>query len=100
MIRHVVLFTWNTTVRERALADVRAALAELPLLIPEIAEYRYGPDIGVNEGNADYALVADFASQDDYLVYRDHPDHKAFIAMLQAGGFVGSRVAVQFAIDD
>jgi hypothetical protein len=99
MIRHVVLFTWNAEMHESVLADVRAGLAELPLLIPEIADYRYGPDIGVNDGNADYAVVADFASRADYLVYRDHPDHKAFIAMLGAGGFVGSRNAVQFEID-
>jgi hypothetical protein len=55
-VRHVVVFSWT-----------------------EIRDYRFGPDLGVNEGNADFVVVADFDSLDDYLVYCDHPDHRAVV---------------------
>ena len=95
--RHVVLFTWNDSVDDEHLAAVEAGLATLPGLIPEIAEYRFGVDAGVNEGNFDFAVVADFASVDDYLVYRDHPDHRALIANLVTG-HVATRAAVQYSL--
>ena len=44
-------------------------------------------------------VVADFDSVDDYLVYRDHPDHRALIADLVTG-HVATRAAVQYVIDD
>ena len=71
-----MMFRWNDDVDAEHVAAVGAELSKLPGLIPEIAEYRHGPDAGVNEGNFDYVVVADFASVDDYLVYRDHPDHE------------------------
>jgi len=93
--RHVVLFTWNDTVDDEHLAAIKAGLATLPGLIPEIAAYGFGADAGVNEGNFDFAVVADFASVDDYLVYRDHPDHKRVVAELIVPN-IAERSAVQF----
>jgi hypothetical protein len=55
----------------------------------------FGPDLGVNEGNADFAIVADFDDADSYLAYRDHPAHvdvvKRSIAPISS-----QRRAVQF----
>ena len=48
-----------------------------PAAIAEIRDYRFGPDAGINEGNFDFVVVADFESDDDYVVYRDHPVHRA-----------------------
>ena len=93
--RHVVMFRWNDTVDDDQLAAITAALATLPGLIPEIAEYRFGADAGLNEGNFDFTVVADFASVDDYLVYRDHPDHKRVVAELIVPT-IAERSAVQF----
>ena len=39
-----------------------------------------GTDAGVNEGNHNVVIVADFDTVDDYVVYRDHPVHRALIA--------------------
>ena len=44
-------------------------------------------------------FMVDFASVDDYLVYRDHPDHRALIAELVTG-HVATRAAVQYLLDD
>lgn len=96
--RHVVMFRWNDTVDDDQLTAITAALTTLPGLIPEIAEYRFGADAGLNEGNFDFTVVADFASVDDYLVYRDHPAHRAMIAD-HVTGHVATRAAVQYALD-
>ncbi len=94
MFRHVVLMRWTP---ETTTADVNAiaeGLGGLPAAIPELRDFRFGHDAGINEGNFDFAVVADFASADDYLVYRDHPLHQAVIAE-RIAGHLAQRVAVQ-----
>ena len=95
MFRHVVMFSWNDTVDAAHVQVVAEQLDALSVLIPEIVSYQHGPDAGVNTGNFDYVVVADFANADDYRVYRDHPDHQAFIAECIAGR-LNSRSAVQY----
>jgi Stress responsive A/B Barrel Domain len=79
-LRHVVMFRFveGTTAEQRQ--GIATALSGLPGAIPEIAAYGFGDDAGINDGNWDFAVVADFASTEDYLVYRDHPIHRAAIA--------------------
>jgi len=97
---------WGRCRRKRGRADhgdaadvagVGAALDGLVEAIPEIGTYRHGPDAGVNEGNFDYVVVGDFASKDDYVVYRDHPEHQAMIKALIVGN-VADRAAVQYEV--
>ena len=96
MFRHVVAFRWKTGTTPEAIAAVTTALAELPALIPQLRGYHLGIDAGVNPGNHDFAVVADFESVDDYLVYRDHPRHRA-IFETQIAPNLAERAAVQFA---
>jgi hypothetical protein len=79
VIRHVVLLRWRQGTTPSDVNAVSEGLGGLPAAIPEIRDYRFGHDLGVNQGNYDYAVVADFASVEDYLVYRDHPVHRALI---------------------
>lgn len=95
MLRHVVLLQWNDDVDAAHVEATSAALDERVAPIPEIAEYRHGPDLGLADGNFDYAIVGEFASVDDYIVYRDHPDHQAVIAEY-IKGHVSARTAVQY----
>ena len=79
-LRHVVMFrfTPGTTAEQRA--RLAEELRRLPAVIPEIAAYSVGTDAGLVEGNWDFAVVGDFASPEDWQVYRDHPAHQAVIA--------------------
>lgn len=95
MFRHVVMFRWNDTVDDAHVDAVATGLDRLPDEVPGIVSYQHGPDAGVNEGNYDYVVVGDFASADDYVVYRDHPAHRRFIDELIAGR-VAERAAVQY----
>ena len=43
----------------------------------------------------DYVIVGEYASVDDYVVYRDHPEHQRIIAEL-IKPHVNARAAVQY----
>ena len=98
MFRHVVMFTWKPGTNAADVDEVSRQLDTLPMAIPEITTYRHGRDAGVNQGNADYVVVGDFESVEDYIVYRDHPVHQRLIADVLAP-LIASRSAVQYRID-
>lgn len=98
MFHHVVLFRWAPEATGGQKDDVARRLGALPAAIPAIRAYRFGPDAGVNVGNFDFAVVADFDDRAGYLAYRDHPAHQAVIADCIAP-IVVERSAVQFGED-
>jgi hypothetical protein len=95
VLRHVVMVRLVDDMTDDQKEALRAGLGRLPDLIPDIRAYRFGDDIGVDDGNYDFVLTADFDDAGGYLAYRDHPDHKKLVAELLAP-FVAGRVAVQF----
>jgi len=95
MIHHVVTIRWKEGVDAAHGEAVADALRALPSLIPELAAYACGPDLGLAPTNVHFSVAAQFASVDDYVVYRDHPEHQAIIQRLIAP-FVSERFAVQF----
>jgi Stress responsive A/B Barrel Domain len=93
--RHVVMFTWVEGVTTSQRRTVVERLGGLPGVIPEIKAYSLGEDAGINEGNYDFVVVADFANRDDYFVYRDHPVHRTVIQE-SISPIVATRAAVQY----
>ncbi|MBW8483692.1 Dabb family protein [Actinomadura parmotrematis] len=95
--RHVVVFKWveGTTVSQQE--EVAERLRELPGTIPEIRAYSVGLDAGLSEDNADFAVVADFDGEAEFIVYRDHPAHRALIKEYIAP-IIASRLAAQYAL--
>jgi hypothetical protein len=94
MIRHMVLLRWSQRPSDDELEAIAAALDALPAAIDVIRSYEHGPDLGLAETNVDYGITATFDHPDDVAVYRDHPQHQAFIAD-HLTGRVAERVAVQ-----
>ena len=95
MIRHVVMMRWAAGATAEQQQRVATELSRLPALVPSLRAYRLGADLGVNPGNFDFAVAADFDDVDGYLAYRDHPEHRAIIAeFIQP--IVAERAAVQF----
>lgn len=97
MIRHVSLLTWKTGTGPEAVAAVRDALAELPAQIPELLDYRVGPDAGIDVGNASFAVIGEFAGAAGYATYRDHPAHRA-VAERHILPILAGRTALQYEI--
>lgn len=89
-----MLLRWVDGVDPVAVEAVLEGLRGLPAAIPEIRSYVVGPDVGLADDNYDVAVVADFDSVDGYLVYRDHPAHRAVIEERIAPILAG-RAAVQ-----
>ena len=98
MFRHVVMFKWKTGTSSAEIDHVSQQLDTLPVAISEISRYQHGPDAGVNQGNFDYVVVGDFASVENYIVYRDHPIHKQLITDVLAP-LIADRSAAQYHLD-
>ncbi len=95
MIRHMVLFRWIPEATQQQKQRVVTELGRLPALLPTLRAYRIGPDLGLVEGNFDFAVAADFDDLDGYLAYRDNPEHRAVIAeFIQP--IAAQRAAVQY----
>ena len=95
MFRHVSLLMFTPQTTQEQQQELRRQLRTLPGAIEEIRDYHVGPDAGLNPGNYQFAIVADFATVDDYLVYRDHPVHRELIEKY-VQPIVASRAAVQY----
>lgn len=98
MIRHVSLFSFTGGATPEICRTVREALERLPGLVPEIRQYIFGPDLGVNDGNFDYAVVADFDDIEGYIAYRDHPEHRRVLREVIAP-VISARSAAQLAFE-
>ena len=77
MIRHVSLLTWVEGVTPEQVQAVIDGLRALPLQIPELRDYRVGPDLGIDDDTASFVVIAEFDDEDGYRTYRDHPAHRA-----------------------
>ena len=97
MFRHAVLFTFTPQTTQEQQQEMARQLRTLPGAIEQIKAYQVGADAGLNPGNYQFAVVADFDSVDDYLVYRDHPVHRAIIETY-VKPIVADRAAVQYEI--
>jgi Stress responsive A/B Barrel Domain len=97
VIRHVVLLTFADTATDTQIQAVEDALSQLPARLPELKSYVIGRDLGLNDGNATFAVAADFDDVDGYIAYRDDAEHKRIIAELITPILVG-RTAAQYAI--
>ena len=94
-LTHVAVFTWKAGTTEQQVGELCEGLARLPGLIPEILGYRFGPDAGLRDGNAAFAVVAEFAGTEGYLAYAAHPAHRDVIDRLLTP-IVEDRSALQF----
>ena len=95
MFRSIVLFSWRADATEEQKTAVATELAKLPELIAQVRSLEAGPDAGVRPGNADFGVVADFDTSDDYLAYLEHPDHMRVVTE-HIAPLIATRAAVQY----
>jgi hypothetical protein len=97
MIRHVSLLTFVPEATSDQIEAVATALRALPPRIPALRDYRVGPDVGVDGGNATFVVIGDFDDADGYRSYRDHPAHLA-VARDHIIPILAARTAAQYEI--
>ena len=99
MIRHVVMFKWKDGTTREQVQTAGDRLGRLPGQIPEIAAYSFGPDLGLSDGASGFAVVADFATVEDWRAYLAHPAHLRVVEEAVAP-IRESRTVVQFEMED
>ena len=97
MLRHVVLFTWSDGTDDGRRATTLAALRRLPDEVGGMTSFAVGNDLGLREGNAHTALVADFPDVEAFRSYAADPRHLAVIAEF-VKPHLASRTAVQYEV--
>lgn len=97
ILRHVVLMKMDASSsaqRTERSATLAAALEALPSHIEQILALSVGLNSLDNPGNWDLALTVDLADEDALGVYRNHPEHRKVIALIEQ--LVAERCAVDF----
>ena len=97
MIRHISLLTFTPDATDGQVDAIAQALSTLPARLPNLRAYSFGLDAGINPDQASFAVVADFDTVDDYLAYRDDPEHRRILAELITP-ILASRTAAQYEI--
>lgn len=98
MIRHVAVFRFKDGVTDAIIDEIDETLATLPSIVPELISFSSGRNAHIVEGAWDYAVVADFATPEDYLVYANDPEHLDMVRNI-VGIHVLEASRTQFAID-
>jgi len=78
LIRHIAMFTWADSAQDAEIRTFAAGLSSMPANVPGILRYEHGDDLQLGPGTADYVLVADFETVEDYRAYARHPYHLEF----------------------
>ncbi len=95
MFRHVAVFRWADDAPPARRADAIEALRRLADEVADIGRLSVGSDAGLAEGNADVAVVVDFADRDAYARYTVDPRHVAVLTDY-IRPILAERVAVQY----
>lgn len=85
LLRHVVLFSFKEGSTPAQIKTVTDAFGNLPQKIKQIKAYEWGTNNSpenLNQGFT-HCFFVSFASEQDRAVYLPHPDHKAFVEVLQ-----------------
>ena len=89
------MFRWTEGATREQKERAAAEVARLPSLVPSLRAFHAGADLGVNQGNFDFAVASDFDDIDGYLAYRDHPEHRAIVSQF-IQPIAAQRAAVQY----
>lgn len=84
LLRHVVMFGWKEGTDAAYIAKVVTALSDLKHKIPVIKSFEWGTNNSpenLNNGLT-HCFILTFNSEADRDAYLIHPDHKAFVAIL------------------
>jgi hypothetical protein len=91
---HVVTLKFRPETTESVVGKLAVALDELGPQSNAV-RFQHGSDLGVREGNADYAITAVFADEETFLAYMASAQHQRIISDLVTP-HVQARSAVQF----
>lgn len=83
-VAHTVLLRWTPDAPADQGEKVAAALNSMAQDLQGTLFYHAGQDLGIKNGNAEFAVFAVFATPHDYLQYAQNPKHQMIIEELIA----------------
>lgn len=96
--RHTLMLRFTDDASDAQKQALYEGLARMPEVMDFIRRYEFGADLAIGEGNPDFALVADFDSEEDWRAYQSHPDHLVLINDL-VKPIVKEAIRVQYEVD-
>ena len=79
MFKHIVMWKLNEDTSDQTKKEsaevIKSALQQLPSLISEIVSYEVGINLQDGDRTFDIVLMSEFKNQNDFEIYRTHPDH-------------------------
>jgi hypothetical protein len=83
-LRHIVLFKFKATAGAADIQKVESAFAALPSKIKEIKDFEWGLNNSPEGLNKEFThcFFVTFESEADRAIYLPHPDHQAFVGLL------------------
>ena len=94
MFTHVVTFTWNENVPAGHPESAREQLYAYARTLQGCVSYTCGPDLGLVQGNADFAVIAVFEDEASWHAYDTADEHNRIRAEVFRP-YVSVRSAVQ-----
>ena len=80
MLTHIWSMSFTDATTDEQREAFVSAMAELPSKISGVESFHSGIDLGLNPGNSDVVIVAEFADKDAWLAYIEAPAHVAFVS--------------------
>jgi hypothetical protein len=88
MFNHIVLFKLKDFQNDQQKSEIRDQIKNaLQDLTEKISVLRYlevGANFELNGTSFDISLVTRFDAQEDFVIYRDHPDHLKVVGLVRA----------------
>ena len=79
MFKHIVMWKLNEDTSDQSKKEsaevIKSALEQLPPLISQIVSYEVGINLQDGDRTFDIVLISEFNNQNDFEIYRTHPDH-------------------------
>ncbi len=95
LFRHCVMFRWKKSVRDSTIDTLHEALRDMRKRIGGIVNFTFGDDACGGRDSYDFAVVADFASYDDFMQYSRHPRNRE-LSMKLLAPMIRERASAQF----
>ncbi|MDB4671185.1 Dabb family protein [Pirellulaceae bacterium] len=84
LLRHVVLFKFNSAAKKEEIAQVVKAFRALPQKIDAIYDLESGIDVSIENKSKGFThgFLVTFRNEADRGIYLPHPDHQAFVKLV------------------
>ena len=89
------MFRWKKSVRDSTIDTLHEALRDMRKRIGGIVNFTFGDDACGGRDSYDFAVVADFASYDDFMQYSRHPRNRE-LSMKLLAPMIRERASAQF----